>query len=315
MFEKLKKNLIITVVISALIFFIFSAYADFNLVLDSLLKFHWFLIPVLVLLSFGNYLIRFLKWHYYLNLLKIDIPKKLSFKIFISGLSMSASPGKMGEVLKSFLLKEINKEPISKTAPIIFAERITDFLSLTFLAIILGIYFKYTGLIAYIILLFFIILIIILSNRNIAEFFIYKLSQISFIQKHIIKIKTLYESSYLLIRPKPLLLMFLISVFSWFFECFGFYLILINFGQDVGLLWPTFVFTLSIILGAVTMLPGGLGVTEGSLSLLLINGGMIKEIAVASTIIIRVVTLWFAVLLGVIFLFLLRKEINTSLEK
>ena len=315
MFEKLKKNLIITVVVSALIFFLFSAYADFGSVITSFLQFDWFLLPLLLVLSFCNYLIRFFKWDYYLKRLKINISKKLSFKIFISGLSMSASPGKMGEVLKSLLLKEINYDPISKTAPIILAERITDFLSLTFLAIVIGLYFNYTGIIAYIVLLFFVIIIVFISNRKIAEFFIDRLSRISFLHKHVENIKTLYESSYLLIKPKPLFYMFLVSVFSWFFECFGFYLILINFGQDVSILWPTFVFALSIIVGAVSMLPGGLGVTEGSLSLLLINGGMAKETAVASTIIIRVVTLWFAVLLGVVFLFLLRKEINSSKVK
>lgn len=258
---------------------------------------------------------RFVKWHYYLGLLKIDLPKMLSFKVFISGLSMSASPGKMGEVLKSFLLKEINNEPISKTAPVIFAERVTDFLSLTFLTIVVGMFFNYNGLVAYIVFLFFIILIVLISNRKLAAFFIGLLSRISFIKPYMVKIKALYESSYILIQPMPLLNMFVISVFSWFFECFGFYLILINFGGSVNVLWPTFVYSLSTIVGAISMLPGGLGVTEGSLSLLLINGGMIKEFAVASTIIIRVVTLWFAVLLGVFFLFSLRKELNKSNEK
>ena len=56
---------------------------------------------------------------------------------------MSASPAKMGEVLKSLLLKEILNEPISKTASIIFAERLTDLLSLTFLALVGGLYFHY----------------------------------------------------------------------------------------------------------------------------------------------------------------------------
>jgi uncharacterized protein (TIRG00374 family) len=48
------------------------------------------------------------------------------------------------------------------------------------------------------------------------------------------------------------------------------------------------------------MLPGGLGVTEGSLTFMLIRNNVPKDIAVASTFIIRVVTLWFAVLVGII---------------
>ena len=223
---------------------------------------------------------------------------------------MSASPGKMGEVLKSFLLKEVINEPISKTAPIVFAERVTDFLSLIFLTLIVGIFYNYSGLIVYFVLLFFVGILLIISNRPIAEYIIELISRFSKIKPHIEKIKTIYESSYLLLKPKPLFYMFLVSIFSWFFECFGFYLILVNFGQDISIFFPVFVFALSIVVGAASMLPGGLGVTEGSLSLLLINGGIAKETAVASTFILRVVTLWFAVILGVIVLANLRKEIK-----
>ena len=49
---------------------------------------------------------------------------------------MSVTPGKFGELLKSYMLKQISNEPISKTAPIVLVERITDFLSLLFIAII-----------------------------------------------------------------------------------------------------------------------------------------------------------------------------------
>ncbi len=313
MIEKLKKNLIISLLITALVFFAITIYADFNSVIDSFEKFNWLLLPVLLFLSFGNYIVRFIKWEYYLRLLDIKIPLDQSMKIFFSGLSMSASPGKMGEVLKSFLLKEIYNEPISKTASIIFAERLTDFLSLTFLTII-GIYFfQYSAIWIYFVLFFFMMVIIIISNRRIAGFLIRAVNNFSFLKLHSSKIINLYESANLLLQPKPLLRMILLSTFSWFFECFAFYLILINFDLNVTILFPTFVYAISTIAGAVSMLPGGLGVTEGSLSLILISSGISKEIAVAATLIIRVVTLWFAVLLGAIVLFFFHRQYTNSL--
>jgi uncharacterized protein (TIRG00374 family) len=109
--------------------------------------------------------------------------------------------------------------------------------------------------------------------------------------------------------------MLAVSIISWFFECFGFYIVLINFNQNTSVLWSTFVYAVSSIAGAVSMLPGGLGITEGSLSLFLINGGMPKVTAVASTFIIRVMTLWFAVIVGMFVLFISRKEFNYSLNK
>jgi uncharacterized protein (TIRG00374 family) len=48
------------------------------------------------------------------------------------------------------------------------------------------------------------------------------------------------------------------------------------------------------------MLPGGLGVTEGSLTYLLVKKGVANSVAVTTTFIVRVVTLWFAVLVGIV---------------
>ncbi len=315
MFEKLKKNLIIAFLLTAVIFFIFSAFTDFHSVINSFKKFNWFLLPLLLLLSFGNYFVRYLKWNYYLGLLKIKIPVLQSFKIFIAGFAMSASPAKMGEVLKSVLLKEMYNEPISKTAPVIFAERLTDFLSLILLVIIGTLYFKYSIIWIYFILIFFIIIILIISNRKVAGYLIKSLSGFSTLKPHAARIENLYKSAYILLQIKPVMYMLFVSVAAWFFECFSFYLILINFNQDVSILWPTFVYALSTIAGAVSMLPAGLGITEGSLSLILINGGIPNQIAVASTFIVRVVTLWFAIILGVAVLFILRKGLKKSLNQ
>ena len=223
---------------------------------------------------------------------------------------MSASPAKTGEVLKSLLLKETINEPVSKTAPVIFAERLTDFFSLTFLSLIGALYYHYAATWIYVVLFFFVVIIFILSNRPIAEFIILKLSGVDRLKNQISRIETLYESTYKLLQPKPLLLMLAVSIISWFFECFGFYIVLINFNQNTSVLWSTFVYAVSSIAGAVSMLPGGLGITEGSLSLFLINGGMPKVTAVASTFIIRVMTLWFAVIVGMFVLFISRKEFN-----
>ena len=58
---------------------------------------------------------------------------------------------------------------------------------------------------------------------------------------------------------------------------------------------------IATIFGAVTMLPGGLGVTEGSMTgLLVLLGKMQKAPAFAATMLVRVCTLWFGVTIGVV---------------
>ena len=56
---------------------------------------------------------------------------------------MSVTPGKLGEILKSYLLKEENGTEVSKSMPIVFAERLTDFISIVLLSIIGAFVFNY----------------------------------------------------------------------------------------------------------------------------------------------------------------------------
>src|SRR5207244_11990079 len=53
---------------------------------------------------------------------------------FISGLSMAITPGKVDELLKSYLLKRSTGTPISRTSPIIVAERLSDGIGMLLLA-------------------------------------------------------------------------------------------------------------------------------------------------------------------------------------
>jgi len=202
--------------------------------------------------------------------------------------------------LKSYLVKQITGTQISKTAPIIFAERITDFVSLIIIALIGAYIYNYGRIIVIGVGIFFLLILIIISNKGIALPLIKLLEKNNFLKKHLISIQNAYESSYQMLRPLPLLYMTILSFISWSFECLGYHLILINFNIDVGFLWASFSYAFATIVGAISMLPGGLGITEGSLTFLLLEQNYPKDLAVASTFLVRVVTLWFAVLVGII---------------
>lgn len=298
--HKLKKKVLISIVIAGILYLTLTVYADYNKVLSAFANFNWMLLPLLLLLSVLNYLTRFFKWDYYLSIVNVKIKKPDSLSIFMSGLIMSVTPGKVGELLKSYLVKEVTRTPISKTAPVIFAERITDFISLLILALIGALVYNYGGEITIGVSVFFALIIIIISNKKIALPLINQLERIKFLEKYIHNIHTAYESSYQLLKPVPLLLMTTVSFIAWGFECLSYYIILLNFGADFGLLWASFSYSFSTIVGAISMLPGGLGLTEGSLTFLLIQKGIPKDVSFTATFIVRVVTLWFAVLVGVI---------------
>ena len=299
MIKKLKKKILISIALAGIFYLSFTIYADFKDVASAFEKFNWLLLIPLLLLSLINYFVRFLKWDYYLSVIKVKLKKIDSLSIFLSGLVMSVTPGKMGELLKSYLTKEVTGTPISKTAPIVFVERITDFLALIIISISGAYVFNFGLDIVIGVGIFLLLVIIIISNKNIVMVLLKLIEKNNFFRKHLQKIHSAYESSYQLLRLGPLLKMTIVSVISWLSECLGYYIILCNFGIENSFLWAAFSYAFATIAGAISMLPGGLGVTEGSLTFMLINNGQPKEIAVATTFIVRVVTLWFAVLVGI----------------
>ncbi|MBU1627492.1 flippase-like domain-containing protein [bacterium] len=313
--NKLKGKLAISMIIGAIVFLGLSVYANFGEIMGAFAKFLWFYIPLLLILTLINYFIRFLKWHFFVKQLKIDVDWRQSFVVFFGGLIMTVSPGKLGEVFKSFLLKQLNNTPLSVSAPIVLAERLTDVLALIVLALYGALSFKYGLNFIYISIIVIVIGILIMSSRKIAIPLIDSFQRVPLLRKYVYSFHNLYESIYTLIRFRSLFLTTFLGVISWFFECIGFYLVIKGFGEFVTLQNATFIYAFSTLAGAFTMMPGGIGLTEVSLTGLLIHApkymagqdAITKATASASTIIIRLVTLWFAVFLGAFVLMLNKK--------
>src|SRR5262245_17377879 len=119
---RLRGRLLISVFLGAIVFIGLSAYADFNSVAEGLGEFKWQFLPLVLALSFMNYILRFFKWQFYLRLIGVrDFPAGDSALTYLSGLGMVVTPGKVGEWLKCFLLRELHGTPFSRTAPIIVA--------------------------------------------------------------------------------------------------------------------------------------------------------------------------------------------------
>lgn len=317
-FKKFTKKIIISIIFSAFIYLLFSVIVDFDKVLESFKEFRWYFLLFLLLSSLVNYLIRFLRWEYYLSLLSISIPKRTSFIIFLSGFSMTMTPGKAGEVVKSLLLKMKHNVSISESAPIVLAERVTDFIALIILSLV-GI-LQFTSSLKYIIItaIFIFLLIVSISYSQFALFIINLIGKIDKLKNFSDKILVTYTSSKKLLTPYSIIYATFFSVIAWFFECLGFYITFLGFTtQDisVSLLNATFIYSFSTIVGALSFLPGGVGATEGSMALFLTKYLTISQSkGVASVFIIRLATLWFAIFLGILVLFIYRNQFNFSSE-
>ncbi len=299
MIEKLKEKIITSIVLGACVFLVLSLYADLGQIKLAIPQFNWIYLPAIITLASSNYLIRFIKWDYYLKLIQIDLSRKESLMIFLSGLVMSITPGKFGEVLKSYLLKEVRRIPISSSAPVVLAERLTDLIALVLLST-LGVFtFHYGGFLLLVSAIVIFGSVMIISSQALSRWMIQLFDKIPFFSQHTQKVYNSYQRMYQLVTLKSLLIAIPLSLLAWLLESIGFSLILKGFSFPLPLEQSIFIYAFSIIAGAVTMLPGGIGVTEGSMAgLLILIAKIPKSIAVVATLILRICTLWFAVMIG-----------------
>lgn len=265
----------------AVVFLGLSIYANFNELMEAFGLYNWLMFPVILLLSLCNYMFRFFRWEYYTKILDIKIERKMSFLIFLSSFIMSVTPGKIGEVFKSYLLKEQNDTPVSKSAPIVFAERITDFLSLVLLSLTGALMFGYGTDLIIGFGVFFVLLVFVISNRKLSYAIMGFLEKFKFISKVSNKIHTAYDSIYQMVRFKELIITIILSIFAWSFECLSFYLVINGFSvlgaPHIDIFIATFVYGFATIAGAITMLPGGLGATVCKHNRLIGASGYTKE--------------------------------------
>src|SRR5579859_1895571 len=125
---------VLAIAVSALV----VAWGDAPAVFGALGRFPPLLILPVVLLTVWNYALRWLRWNYYLRVLGVvGVGRLSSALVFLSGFAMGLTPGKSGELTKSYWLREIagpDHAPFARTAPIVFAERLVDGIAMLLLA-------------------------------------------------------------------------------------------------------------------------------------------------------------------------------------
>ncbi|MFD2111791.1 lysylphosphatidylglycerol synthase transmembrane domain-containing protein [Thiorhodococcus fuscus] len=252
-------------------------------------------------LSLLNYGLRFLRWQAYLDRMGHAVPWSPSLRIYLSGFALTTTPGKAGETLRGLLLKRWSV-PYPHSFAAFFSERLSDLLAVLLLTLFgLTLYpdaWPIIGLGTASVALG----LLTLSNQA----FVHRLeaglsgdSKLTNLLRHLFQVAHQARRCH---QPRLLAGAMLLSLIAWASEAVAFFLILRWMGMDVSLAFAVFVYALSMLAGALSFMPGGLGGAEGVMIGLLLWQGMDNSDAVAATLVIRVATLWFAVFLGFLML-------------
>ncbi len=301
----LSRRLIFGLLLGFIVFVALILVGDIRQIGSEMRSFPWQIMPAVLGLTLWNYLLRFIKWHYFLKQVKVpNLPVLESARLFVAGFPLAVTPGKVGETLKGVWLNQMTGFPTARGISVVLAERISDGLAMLVLSAV--------GVIAYrrywpafaIILGLLLGAVIISQIRPLAQYLLSWGPRLPLVKRFASSINDFYEGTFTLFRPWTTFVSVSLGTISWLAEGIGFYLILIGFGVSPGLgtlSIAIFVLSFSTVIGAVTALPGGLLATDASIvGMLVLLLDMDANTAAAATLLVRFATLWFGVGIGFI---------------
>lgn len=286
-------------VLSAAGYLLFSLFSGWREVLSAILEVGLYGVAVLLSLSLTNYVLRFARWQLYLQSLGHRVQARLSLLIYVAGFALTTTPGKAGEMFRGVLLKR-SGIPYPDTFAAFLSERLSDLIAVVMLAMLGVFIYPDARPLIYLGAVLCAGLLVLLSSRyalSLLQRFYKRFKNTPRAMAHLVEMLSQAQRCH---RQSILVVATLLSLAGWTAEAFGLYLILHWIDADVSMVFAMFVFAISMLAGALTLTPGGLGSTEGVMAGLLIWNGVVASDAVAATLLIRATTLWFAVALGLV---------------
>jgi uncharacterized membrane protein YbhN (UPF0104 family) len=269
----------------------------------------WEAVLAATVLSLLNYVLRVVRWHRYMALLGHTLPWRFTALTFMAGFAFTLSPGKLGEMMRARYYQP-RGIPLSGVTGAFFVERLLDLL-----------------------------VMILLASAALAELHAYRpalwvavalvgglLGAVAFVPwptvagylartphsglvKAAQSVVNMFASARRFLSPGMLLMGLALGLVSWSCEAVGLKLVG-DVISPVALSVPAAmgIYAIAIIVGALSFLPGGLGSTEAVMVALLVAHGYTMPHALLLTLVCRLLTLWLAVIIGWLCVWLLRRE-------
>ncbi len=187
---------------------------------------------------------------------KIEIPLGKSMAVFLSGMFFEVTPGKIGILMKSQILKTSSNIPRTKTMPIVLVEKVYDLIGAVVASIIgviiLGMepYFIIIGILVLTAIFFF------MYYTPAAELFFKRITKAKFFSKYVSNMSEFYQTIQKSTNVKIATICILLAVVYWFIVSAAAYYVLIGFDIHVlDYLKVLAIYTTSILLGAISFIP------------------------------------------------------------
>ena len=298
---KLDNRLILVLVAVIGIYAIFLFVSDYNIISEKISNFKINYLPLILFFVSASWIPLIIKWHFLLKNSEVDVPLTKSIAIFFSGVAFEITPGQIGALIKSQILKTSYNIPRTKTVPIVIVEKVYDLIG-AILASVIGIIIL--GMEIYLIAIAISVLAFIfffMYHKPASELFFNRITKLKFFSKYIENISGFYETVQKSTNVRAATICILLALAYWFMVSAAAYYILISFDVNiVDYLKVLAIYSTSTLLGAISFIPAGIGITEGSIAGLFTLNGIDVSTALILAVMIRIFTLWYSVSVGFI---------------
>ncbi|MFC4161797.1 lysylphosphatidylglycerol synthase transmembrane domain-containing protein [Chitinimonas lacunae] len=245
-----------------------------------------------------NFALRYLRWRCYLAGLGHRLPWGEGCLIYLAGFSLTTTPMKLGETLRG-LLSLRHGVPLGQSLAIFVSERLLDLAIVLALVALGGSRFAIAQPALW--LGFFLVGLMLLTLLRPAP--LQRLTDMGAgaaqsWRRWLGRLAAMLLETRRCQQPVQLVVGLLLGTLAWTLEGWAFHSLL----QTMGLLndWPLAlsIYMVAKLVGVLSMLPGGVGGTEAAMAMLLHLAGVPLPAAVAATLLIRLLTLWYAVAVG-----------------
>ena len=257
-------------------------------------------VVILLALSLVNYLFRGARWHLFSNRLGLPTTLIQDLRHFLGGFAMSVTPGRVGELIRMRWQKRETGWAVERTAPLVLMDRASD---LAAMALILagGIALSAGGIaMAMPVALLALAAAFVATRPKLLSACVTLLYRtIGKFPRLMARVRSAARSLTVFSSGPIMAAALALGLIGWIAEGYAFHLLLMWMGADIGFAKAIAVFTFSTLAGGLTGAPGGVGGAEAAMVALLSLEGIPLDVSIPATAVIRLTTLWFAILIGV----------------
>jgi uncharacterized protein (TIRG00374 family) len=295
------RALALSLVVAATLYLIIISLVGYQEITAAVSRLGWQGWILILVCSLTNYLLRFVRWVMYLNRFNYEIPHFLHFQYYLSGFALTTTPGKAGETIRSVYMKKHGVN-FSNSLAMFFIERFLDVVVITLLATLAILSYSDYGRFILSVAIVLILCLPLLRSGVV----VHNLQRLTVIIRYrrlrllVLHLSALLDSARILLEWRMLYSGILIGLLAWAIQGFAFYYILTTLQIEIPWHIAMSIYAISLLAGALSFVPGGIGTTEAVMGILLLNQGADPVTAVAVPLISRLSTLWFAVSLGLL---------------